>query len=175
MRFNVAQLLKESVGARRSYSLDDGIERLSETGTTRVQGKITLTRTDKGIWVTGSLEANAFTSCSRCLSPVEHPVRFKMDEEYLPKVDINTGSPLEVPEVEEGVFTLDALHTLDLTEAVRQYVIINLPMKPLCSQSCAGLCTDCGTNLNEAACSCAERVDSRWSPLLQLLAATDVR
>ena len=175
MRFNVAQLLKENVGARRGYSLDDWIEPFLETGTTRVHGGIVLTRLNQGIWATGSLEANAFSSCSRCLSPLEHLVRFKIDEEYLPSVDINTGSPVEMPEAIEGIFTLDANHSLDLTEAVRQYVIVNLPMKPLCGQSCAGLCPDCGTNLNEAACACTKRVDSRWSPLLQLLAAKDGR
>ena len=175
MRFNVAQLLKEGVGARRVYSLDDDIEPLPETGTTKVKGEITLTLIDGGVWVTGSLEANVFTLCSRCLSSLEHQVCFKLDEEYLPKVDINTGSTMKMPEAREGVFTLEVSHTLDLTEAVRQYAVINVSMKPLCNQICAGLCPSCGINLNEGSCCCDLGMDSRWSPLLQFLTAEDTR
>ena len=142
MRFNVAQLLKEGVGSRRSYALDETVEALPETGTTRVRGEITVTCIDKGIWVSGPVETNASSMCVRCLNLVE-----------------------------EGAFTLDSHHTLDLTEAIRQYAIINLPMKPLCRQNCAGLCSTCGADLNNHQCDCSRSTDSRWSPLLDLLTA----
>ena len=176
MRFNVSQLLKEGVGARRSYSLDETLEALPETGTTKVQGEITVTRIDAGIWVSGPLEANASSLCGRCLTLAEFTVRFHLDEEYLPTVEIDTGAPLKMTEeAKEGVFTLDSHHTLDLTEAARQYVIINLPMKPLCRQNCAGLCSTCGANLNDNPCDCPTSIDSRWSPLLDLLASNGNR
>ncbi len=174
MRFNLAQLLKEGVGARRSFSLNETFEPLTETGTTKVRGSVTLTRMDKGVWASGRMEANAFTMCARCLTLTEHPVRFRVDEEYAPTVEINGVVPAAAPEVQgvkEEVFTLDAHHTMDLTEAVRQYVIINLPLKPLCSQDCAGLCATCGINLNDRRCECSTPVDPRWSPLLGLLTA----
>jgi uncharacterized protein len=173
MQFNVAQLLKEGVGSRRSYSLDETFEALPETGTTRVRGEITLTCIDKGIWVSGSIETNASSLCGRCLTLAEYPVRFRVDEEYLSMVEIDSGAPIRVPELEvkEGAFTLDSHHTLDLAEAVRQYVIINLPMKPLCRQNCAGLCFTCGANLNDHPCDCSTSTGSRWSPLLDLLTA----
>ena len=175
MRFNVAQLMKDGVGSRRSYPLDETLEALPETGTSLVKGHITLTRTDVGIWLSGPIEANALITCSRCLNPAERPVRFSIDEEYLPTVDINNGAAIKVPEVKDGAFTLDHNHILDLTEAVRQYVIINLPMKPLCRQDCAGLCSTCGANLNDGGCACSVPVDSRWSPLLELLAVNEKR
>ncbi|MBF8266982.1 MAG: hypothetical protein HW388_490 [Dehalococcoidia bacterium] len=169
MLFDVAQLLKEGVGAREGYSLDEAVEALQESGTTRVWGNMTLTCTDKGIWVSGKIEANASGPCSRCLNPIEYPVRFRMEEEYLPTVDLGSGMPLEVPEVKDGAFTIDSHHILDLTEAVRQYFIVNLPMKPLCKEHCAGLCPRCGANLNEGGCDCSAQVDPRWSALLDLL------
>ena len=175
MRFNVAQLLKEGIGSRRDCSLDETFEASWETGTTRVWGRITLTRIDRGIWVSGRIEANASSLCSRCLSPGEYVVRFSIDEEYLPTVEIDSGAPIKVPEVKEGAFTLDSHHILDLAEAVRQYVIINLPMKPLCKQNCAGLCSTCGANLNEHPCDCSTSTDSTWSPLLDLLTAKEKR
>lgn len=173
MQFNVAQLLKEGVGSRRSYSLDESFEALQETGTTRAWGKIVLTCTDKGIWVSGPVDANAFSPCSRCLNPSEHLVHFRFDEEYSPTVGIDTGAPTQVPEEREGTFTIDSHHILDLAEAVRQHVIVSLPMKPLCHQRCAGLCLTCGANLNEGRCVCSAHTDSRWSPLLNLLTARE--
>ena len=175
MRFNVAQLLKDGVGSRRSYPLDENFEAIQETGTSWVRGRVTLTRTDVGIWLSGPIEANAFSTCSRCLNTAECPMHFSMDEEYLPTVDVNSGASITVSEVKEGTFTLDPNHMLDLTEAVRQYVIINLPMKPLCRQDCAGLCSGCGANLNDGGCACSAPVDSRWSPLLELLTANEKR
>ena len=175
MRFNVAQLLKNNVGSRRSYPLDETFEAIQETGTSWVKGHVTLTRTDVGIWLSGPIETNAFSSCSRCLNPAECPVRFSMDEEFLPTVDVNSGATIKVPEVKEGAFTLDSNHILDLTEAMRQYVIINLPMKPLCRQDCAGLCSGCGANLNDGKCDCSAQIDLRWSPLLELLTANEKR
>ena len=174
MRFNVAQLLKEGIGARRNYSLDETFEPLPETGTTKVKGKISLTRMDKGIWANGPIEANASSICARCLTLSEHSVRFRVDEEYLPTVEFDSGAPISAQksrEIREDAFTLDSHHTLDLTETVRQYVVINLPMKPLCHQNCAGLCSACGANLNDRPCDCSTYTDSRWSPLLDLLAA----
>jgi len=174
MRFNVAQLLKEGIGARRSYSLDETFETLLETGTTKVSGELTLTRMDKGIWANGPLEANAFSICARCLTLSEHSVRFRVYEEYLPTVKFDSGAPISAQkscEISEDAFTLDSYHTLDLTEAVRQYVVINLPMKPLCHQNCAGLCSACGANLNNRTCDCSTYTDARWSPLLDILAA----
>jgi uncharacterized protein len=174
MRFNVAQLLRDGVGARRSYPLDETFESLRETDTTRVWGDITLTCTDKSIWVNGSVEANASSLCSRCLNTSEHMVRFRMDEEYLPTADFGSGAPLEMPETTEEAFTIDSHHILDITEAVRQYVVVNLPMKPLCRERCPGLCSACGADLNEGHCACSAQVDSRWSPLLDLLAAKGI-
>jgi uncharacterized protein len=174
MRFNVAQLLQEGVGARRNYSLDETFEPLPETGVTRANGEITLTHIDKGVWASGTIETNAFGTCARCLAISEYSLRFRLNEEYLPTMDIDSGAPVSksfIDEAGEGNFALDADHTLDLTEAVRQYAIINLPMKPLCNGNCAGLCSTCGANLNDSPCNCTTKTDSRWSPLLDLLAA----
>ena len=176
MRFNVSQLLKEGVGARRSYSLDETFEALPETGTTKIQGEMTITCIDTGVWVSGHMEANASSLCGRCLTLADYAVRFRLDEEYLPTVEIGSGAPVRVPgEIKEGSFTLDSHHILDLTEAARQYVIINLPMKALCRQNCAGLCSTCGANLNDNPCDCPSPIDSKWSPLLDLLAVKGKR
>ena len=96
-------------------------------------------------------------------------VRFQMDDVYYPVVDVNAGIALSLPEDAEGSCLIDAHHDLDITEAVRQYAAVGLPMKPLCDRDCAGLCSHCGTNLNRETCFCdAQEIDSRWLPLLNL-------
>jgi uncharacterized protein len=170
MRFNVSQLLKEGVGTRRSFPLNETLEALPDTGTTRVQGEVLITCIDKGVWVSGPVEANASSLCGRCLTQVDHKVSFHLDEEYSPTVDIDSGASISViEEVGDSTFTIDHNHILDLTEAVRQYIVINLPMKPLCVDSCAGLCSTCGVNLNLCQCDCRKLTDTRWGPLLDLL------
>lgn len=161
MNANVAQLLKEPIGSTRS------LEVLSEEA--GIYGQVQLTRTDRGILVTGRISAPVDTSCSRCLSPFACPVTFRLDEEFYPTVDVVTGMPLPQPEDADS-FTIDENHMLDLYEAVRQYALLALPMKPLCKQDCPGICSRCGENLNDGPCSCpkAEK-DQRWAKLEALL------
>jgi uncharacterized protein len=76
---------------------------------------------------------------------------------------------------EPGGFIIDEHHILDLTEAIRQYALLALPMKPLCQESCAGLCPSCGHNLNQGACNCPpEAGDPRWSELNELASVGEV-
>lgn len=169
MQYNVAQLLKESVGAIRSYSVDAEVQ-IGDDTTERVMGRVRLLRTDKGIWASATLQFQKWSVCSRCVSRFRLPIKLSVEEEFLPTVDVNTGELLRVDEGDEGTFTIGQSHMLDLREALRQYEIASTPMKPLCREDCAGLCPVCGTNLNEGSCTCAvEARDPRWSVLTQLL------
>ena len=65
---------------------------------------------------------------------------------------------------------LDDQHVLDMEDVIRQYVLTEVPIKPLCSEKCSGLCPECGTNLNEEKCTCKEApIDLRWEALAKLL------
>ena len=149
MIINVSQLIKEPIGSLRSY-------RISETGDAPVHGELSLLRTDRGIFVSGTLETTLKAVCSRCLSSFVQPLTLKIEEEYLSKA-------------EEGEFTIEGNQEIDLSEAVRQYSLLALPMKPLCRGECAGLCPSCGHNLNLGACGCSPRdIDPRFAQLAKL-------
>ncbi|PKB67171.1 MAG: hypothetical protein BZY82_04085 [SAR202 cluster bacterium Io17-Chloro-G3] len=167
MQFNVARLLKATVGTHKNFSLDESFVPFKETRTDRVEGRLRLLRTDAGIWASGKLQAPATVSCVRCLQDCTTQVHFTMDDVYYPKVDVNTGVKLPASDDEDNQCFINSQHILDISESVRQYVLLNLPMKPLCETNCAGLCSRCGMNLNGENCSCnMDEIDPRWLPLL---------
>jgi uncharacterized protein len=167
MEIDVAQQLKEAVGFSRRYQIGDFTE--DDQGRFPIQGQVELLRTDRGILVRGTLETKIRAMCSRCLSPFDHPLRLRFEEEFFPLVDVVSGISLPVAEG-TGAFTIDESHILDLSEAVRQYVLLATPMKPLCRKDCPGLCPSCGRNLNEGPCGClASSPDPRWSQLQKLV------
>ena len=169
MEINVAQLLKEPIGSTRNYEINEVVDVTGEGDNSRVEGGVKLQRTQRGILVKGELQTEVGLTCSRCLCLFTCPLEINFEEEYIPTIDIVTGIPLSSPE-EPGDFLIDEHHVIDLTEAVRQYTLLAMPMKPLCREDCAGLCRECGQNLNQEPCACPVRViDPRWSKLSKLL------
>jgi uncharacterized protein len=168
MQINVSQLLQEPVGSTREYEVDVVDEIIDDGKEYHVHGQCQLMRTQRSILVKCALDAEVELTCNRCLSRFRHPLKIKFEEEYLPTVDIHSGAPLPASE-ETSAFTIDEQHTLDLTEAIRQYSLMAVPMKALCDEDCAGLCQKCGQNLNEGKCDCpAEDIDPRWAKLTEL-------
>ncbi len=167
LQINVAQLLKAPIGEVREYDIE-GVVNIVESKNSPVRGNVKLTRTPRSILVRGEVEAEVEVTCSRCLRPFTCPLRFSFDEEYFPSIDVVSGLPLPKPD-EPGSFFIDEHHILDLTEAIRQYAVMTISMKPLCQEDCAGICPTCGRNLNEGPCGCpVERVDPRWAALRKL-------
>jgi uncharacterized protein len=166
--FNVSQLLREETGATRTFTIDETVTLPVEGSPAgRVTGSVRLTRTDRGLLAQGTLEVVASEPCSRCLKPAAVPLELEIEDEYFPTVDPFTS--FRLPELDEPTpFRIDEQHHLDLSEAVRQAVVVAEPMAPLCRPDCRGLCVDCGVDLNEVqgAHACATGpVDDRWAAL----------
>jgi len=169
MQINVSQLLRESIGATRDYRINEVVDISGNNEGSQVEGECHLLRTQRSILTTCSLSTDVKLTCSRCLNSFSYPLKMKFEEEYFPTVDAATGVSLPPPE-EASTFTIDEHHILDLTEAIRQYLLLDIPMKPLCKIDCAGLCQKCGKNLNEGNCDCVKQeIDPRWSELTRLL------
>ena len=167
MQINVSQQLKGTIGSVREYEVNEVID--IDGCNYTVEGMVKLMRTDHGILVKGTLNTESELTCSRCITLFDCPLTLDIEEEYLPITDIISGTPLPVPD-DPGSFTIDERNILDLTEAIRQYTLLAIPMKPLCDKECAGLCQSCGHNLNQGRCQCAGQViDPRWSELTKLL------
>ena len=132
---NVAQLLKEPVGSSRSYDINGIIKEQVEAS---VEGKIVLIHSGRGILIQGELAAEMKLTCSRCLDNFLCPVSFTVEEEVLPVDDVSRDLVISLTEKAAG-FTIDINGILDLGELIRQYTLLNLPMKPLCRPECAGI------------------------------------
>nr|MBC7244309.1 DUF177 domain-containing protein [Chloroflexota bacterium] len=172
MRFNVAQLLKSPAGASREYDLDEDITGIDEDLdiVSMLLGRVRLLRTGSGILVTGHLQTEIRVPCRRCLTPVTVSVVLELEEHFRPSVDILTGALLPLEVGEDEATRTDLHHILDLTEVVRQNLLLGVPIAPLCSPQCRGLCPQCGKNLNEGPCDCQyEESDPRLMILHGLL------
>ncbi len=172
MQINVSQLLKEPIGSTRDYKLSDEVDIAGNNS--MVQGEVRLMRTDRSILVKGILHTEVEAICSRCLSLFTYPLALNIEEEYFPATDVVSGTSLPLPD-EPGCFTIDERHILDLTEAIRQYVLLAIPMKPLCREDCAGLYPSCGHNLNQGPCNCLPQgAEPQWSELSKSALASDL-
>lgn len=170
MKFNVAQLLKAVVGTSREYEIDDQISDIDEVPvTSNLVGHAKFTRTPTGVLVEADLRLSVALTCSRCLEEVVYALHLQFAEEFRPTVDVITGAAM--PDSDDAnIFTIDSNHILDMTGAVREYVLLNLPMQVRCSEDCRGLCPKCGQNLNRGECGClTTTVDSRLAILRDLL------
>jgi len=173
MKINVSQLLKSGIGTTRNYKMSESVNVTDNGIDSIVEGDIKLIRTDKGILARATLHTETEVICSRCLSSFIYPLNIEFEEEYFPTVDIVEGNSLALPG-EPGCFTIDEHHILDLIEAIRQYALLGIPMKPLCGANCAGLCPDCGQNLNRGTCNCPPPGgDPRWDKLRELSLTSD--
>ncbi|TRZ51745.1 MAG: DUF177 domain-containing protein [Dehalococcoidia bacterium] len=151
MRINVSQQLKEPIGSVRNYEVSEAVDIAG--GSCLVQGEVRLTRTNRGILATAKLHTGVEVTCSRCLGLFSCPLSLDIEEEYFPTTDVVSGASLPLPEEPEW-FTIDEHHILDLTEAIRQYALLAIPMKLICREDCAGLCPICGHDLNQGPCGC---------------------
>jgi DUF177 domain-containing protein len=113
----------------------------------------------------GRTETTLEVPCSRCLEPMALPVDAAFDLRYQPHT-VNTGEGER--EIEEDDLTTAFYQNdeIDLEQLMREQFYLALPMKPLCSEDCKGLCSMCGTNLNKGTCDCKrEFEDPRFAAL----------
>lgn len=170
MIYNVAQLMKSPVGTSLTEDIHEENVQLDEDLHVigPIVGKVRMRRVNQGLLVDGWVDVPLELTCTRCLKQFEQPMHLPFEERFYPTIDIVTGMPLP-PTAEEDVFPIDDHHLIDLTEAIRQSVLLELPMVTLCQEDCAGLCSQCGHDLNLGPCDCKPEVDERFGVLNTLL------
>jgi DUF177 domain-containing protein len=157
---NVAQLLHAPVGTTRSYLLDDDEPELQQELSLKspIVGTLKLTRTNHGILAEAQYTVEVEQECGRCLDPARSTIVSDIREEILPSYNIVTGLPVDL-DVDPDSPRINANHEVDLTDLIRQDIVVQQPLQPLCRPDCPGLCPSCGLELQTGACGCAAQDD----------------
>ena len=168
---NVAGLLREAPGAVRQLRLRDRYLALGPdielagplNGTLRFQ------RTNRGILVSGEVDAPVRRTCARCLEAFVEPVGVRISEEFLPSIDPETGAVVEHDE-DASTLLINDHHEIDLTPVIREEFALAEPMHPLCRPDCAGLCAECGARLDgDHVAHASDEIDPRLAGLARFL------
>jgi len=147
-RLNVASLLLEDVGSTRDvtillarFPLDQDLV------ASDVTARIRLTRLRSGLLAKGTVEGSVELECARCLNLYDQPFRESFTEQFRQTVDVRSGQDLgpakraaedDDTDDDELGFIIDESHELDLSEMLRQWVLLSLPMRPDCGEACPG-------------------------------------
>lgn len=136
---------------------------------TPVEASFHLERKGDGILVRGTFMTTAVIPCSRCSEPVSVPLSDQFVVLFVGAQGTFRGAEVELTAAEMDVDVLRD-DRLDLSELLRENVLLNLPLQPLCRAECRGLCSRCGVNLNETSCQCrVQEPDPRLPSLQHLL------
>jgi uncharacterized protein len=118
-----------------------------------VQAEVSVRKVGEEVFVKGRIKAVLSFVCSRCLVPFEFPVDSQFDLVYLPEELEMTKDELDSEDLSASFYYS---RRIDLREVVLEQFNLTFPVKPLCSESCLGICPVCGRNINSSECSCVK-------------------
>ncbi|HET6515909.1 MAG TPA: DUF177 domain-containing protein [Thermodesulfovibrionales bacterium] len=121
------------------------------------------------VFVKGTVKASVGLECSRCLKPFSQETDLDVNVVYHPTEELKGEERHEIKddELDMGFYEGDEL---DVQELVKEQIILSIPIKPLCSETCKGFCPFCGTELSADTCSCRQKeTDPRFAILRTLL------
>ena len=144
---------------------------VAELGEIAWEGEITNTGT--GHLFQGKLQYEQTLTCQRCLANSSKPVSAKVELLLVPDGGEPTEGELELEHEDLDIhFVQDGI--LDIELILVEQLQLNVPMRALCREACAGLCPDCGVDRNLEQCDCQKRlIDPRWSALHDLRETED--
>jgi len=149
LKLNVGFFFNLPIGSYRDIHFDfPELHLPPDLDVTRFSGTVRISRTPQGLLCEGTFTALRTSDCVRCLEPFDQSLKTEFSEVYAFKSHNFTESGLFVPE--DG--------NIDLSPVIREYLMLDLPIKPLCKPDCLGLCVVCGENLNLSTCEHQARI-----------------
>ena len=161
LRLNVGFVVAQSAGFSRDFPFDlPQINIPPDLHISNLYGTVRVTRTPQGILLQAEFTAQTELECVRCLTDFQQSLAINFTELYAFSQRYMTDSGLLMPET--GI--------IDLAPVMREYILLEIPISPLCRPDCKGLCPICGNNLNENTCHHeVESGDPRLASLKKLL------
>jgi uncharacterized protein len=161
LRLNVGFIIHQTVGYYRDFPFEsDKIHIPPDLDLEQLSGNAKVTRAAQGLLVQVKMRANTAAQCVRCLDDFSQPLEIEFTELYAFSPNSATESGLLVPEIGK----------IDLEPLIREEMLLAVPISPLCSPDCKGICPVCGGNRNETPCQHDEGpLESRLDVLQNLL------
>jgi uncharacterized protein len=157
-----------ATGRRQVYTIDApapdllGLDMIGVDEGAPLALSVQLESVSEGVLATGSITGELRGECGRCLIEFSEPLRVDFAELFS-----RSNSPPPLSDGEGEVRRLDG-DFLDLEPVVRDTVVLSLPLTPLCSANCGGLCSECGERLDELPLGHIHiRTDPRWTALTE--------
>ena len=119
------------------------------------------------ILIQGHAQVPVQLACARCLTTFSADLEFDITHILEPKVDDDSEEEMELDGGDLDVSYIEGPE-FDMSDVLREHIHLALPMNALCRGDCAGLCDQCGGNLNEGKCGCQAPVDPRWAGLAKI-------
>lgn len=143
LRLNVGFIVYQTIGYTRDFDFDIPHIFLSpDLNLTHLTGTARVTRTQQGLLIQVKMSARIQTECVRCLSEFSQSLIIDFSELYAFNYRSTTEAGLILPE--DG--------KIDLTPLIREYMLLEIPINPICRPNCKGLCPVCGEDLNQVDC-----------------------
>ena len=125
-----------------------------------------LTRVGDDVYLKGKVMTDVVASCSRCLDTFSYPIdsdfksHFVSPDRYISAREVE----LHASDIDTEVYENQQI---DLTQSVRDGILLAVPVICLCKENCKGICSQCGKNLNQGLCKCSNEsfVDPRLEAL----------
>jgi uncharacterized protein len=168
MIIELTKIKSEGLHIERVFKSDDIVLHAEEAEIKEpVSIDIWIKKINKRFRFRGSLKSSINMQCARCLLSFKLPVSTTFDLIYAPHQKLSEGE-IELKQDDMNISFL-LQEQIDLKDIIREQILLIIPMKPLCSPDCRGLCPECGINLNIQGCNCEKKaVDSRLKPLLKI-------
>jgi uncharacterized protein len=178
MRISMEELKETSLAlefetpAERFPALREMVRRSECDFMSPIRTRLRAMRAGDMVEVEGEIRTTVRLSCGRCLAEFASPLKSAFALTY------TRERPAPYEPAEPDIQEMDAAEAgliyfqgeeIDLTDGIQEQVILSLPLRPLCSEACKGLCTHCGADLNAGACRClAEPAGGPFSVLRRL-------
>jgi uncharacterized protein len=165
MRIQTEQLKESSltfefeVPATRFPSLQEMVRQQECDFTGPIQTRLKAARIGEMVQIEGQVRTTIRLTCGRCLrefiSPLESEFALTYARDLPGFSETNQPEEKEIGAEDVGLIAFRG-EEIDLTEGIQEQVILALPLRPLCSETCKGLCASCGADLNNADCKCSQ-------------------
>jgi uncharacterized protein len=172
LRYDLSEIMRNP-GMTKNYEVkerpfqDDDVKYVSP-----VFGRFTVTNGGSALIIRGNISTSVELECGRCLSEMFFPIDSEIEEQYSLSAAEEAGHSADREaevvqddenEVPPGLFEG---RIMNFAVLIRQAAILDIPLSPVCRETCRGLCPACGKNRNETECGCDSNSTSK--PLSRL-------